>query len=148
MGHHQKPMEPSNDLTRIKELEKQVRTLERKLSRSETDRQELEKSSELREVVLKNVIRELEESKIVLEDRGDDLEATLTNLKTLQVKLVESEKMSALGVLVAGIAHEINNPVSFIYGNMPYAKAHVQDLLRLTRLYQQQYPETHGNGAA
>ncbi|NJR37699.1 MAG: sensor histidine kinase [Leptolyngbyaceae cyanobacterium CSU_1_4] len=134
-------MEPTDDLTRIKELERKVRTLERKLMRSETDRQELEKASEVREVVLKNVIRELEESKIVLEDRGDDLEATLTNLKTLQVKLVESEKMSALGILVAGIAHEINNPVSFIYGNMPYAKAHVQDLLRLIRLYQQQYPE-------
>ena len=134
-------MEPTDDLSRIKELEKKVRTLERKLSRSETDRQELEKASELREVVLENVIRELEESKIILEDRGDDLEATLTNLKTLQVKLVESEKMSALGVLVAGIAHEINNPVSFIYGNVSYAKAHLQDLLRLVHLYQQQYPE-------
>ncbi len=89
-------MKPIDDLTRIKELEKKVRTLERKLTRSESDRQELEKASELREVVLKNVIRELEESKIVLEDRGDDLEATLINLKTLQVKLVESEKMSAL----------------------------------------------------
>jgi len=128
-------MEPTDDLSRIKELEKKVRTLERKLSRSETDRQELEKASELREVVLENVIRELEESKIILEDRGDDLEATLTNLKTLQVKLVESEKMSALGVLVAGIAHEINNPVSFIYGNVSYAKAHLQDLLRLVHLY-------------
>lgn len=134
-------MEPTDDLARIKELEKQVRILERKLTRSETDRQELEEASELREVVLKNVIRELEESKIVLEDRGDDLEATLIDLKALQVKLVESEKMSALGVLVAGLAHEINNPVSFIYGNMPYAKAHLQDLLRLVYLYQQQYPE-------
>ncbi|MBW4515509.1 MAG: sensor histidine kinase [Timaviella obliquedivisa GSE-PSE-MK23-08B] len=134
-------MEPTDDTTRIKELERKVRTLERKLTRSETDRQELEKANEVREVVLKNVIRELEESKIVLEDRGDDLEATLINLKALQVKLVESEKMSALGVLVAGIAHEINNPVSFIYGNMPYAKAHIQDLLKLIRLYQQQYPE-------
>ena len=134
-------MEPTNDLTRIKELEKQVRTLERKLTRSETDRQELEKASELREVVLKDAIRELEESKTVLEDRGDDLEATLINLKALQVKLVESEKMSALGVLVAGVAHEINNPVSFIYGNVSHAKAHLQDLLRLVHLYQQQYPE-------
>jgi two-component system, NtrC family, sensor kinase len=134
-------MEPTDDLTRIKELEKKVRTLERKLTRSESDRQELENASEVREVVLKNVIRELEESKIVLEDRGDDLEATLINLKALQVKLVESEKMSALGVLVAGIAHEINNPVSFIYGNVSYAKAHLQDLLRLVHLYQQQYPE-------
>jgi two-component system, NtrC family, sensor kinase len=134
-------MEPTDDLTRIKELEKKIRTLERKLTRSETDRQELENASEIREVILKSVIRELEESKTILEDRGDDLEATLINLKALQVKLVESEKMSALGVLVAGIAHEINNPVSFIYGNVSYAKGYLQDLLRLVYLYKQQYPE-------
>ncbi|HBE32624.1 MAG TPA: histidine kinase, partial [Cyanobacteria bacterium UBA11368] len=50
------------------------------------------------------------------------------------------EKMSSLGQMVAGIAHEINNPVSFIYSNIEYANNYAQDLLGLVELYQQQYP--------
>ncbi|UKO98026.1 sensor histidine kinase [Nostoc sp. UHCC 0870] len=127
--------------SRLKELEKTVRILKKKLDRSEADREQLENASELREAVLKNVIRELEESQTALENRSKELETTLGNLKALQLKLVESEKMSALGVLVAGIAHEINNPVSFIYGNLNYANDYFQDLLSLVELYQQYYPE-------
>ncbi len=127
--------------SRIKDLEKTVRILTKKLERSEADRQQLESASELREVVLKNVIKELEESQMILEKRTQDLESALTNLQTLQVKIVESEKMSALGVLVAGIAHEINNPVNFIYGNLEHANAYFQDLLGLIDLYQEFYSE-------
>ncbi len=76
-----------------------------------------------------------------MENRSRELEHALGNLKALQVKLVESEKMSALGVLVAGIAHEINNPISFIYGNLTYANNYFQDLLNLIELYQQYYPQ-------
>lgn len=125
---------------RLKELEKTVRVLQKKLDRSEADRQQLENASEVREAVLKNVIRELEVSQIALENRGKELESILGNLKALQIKLVESEKMSALGVLVAGIAHEINNPVSFIYGNLIYANNYFQDVLDLVNVYQQCYP--------
>lgn len=60
--------------------------------------------------------------------------------KHLASQLVQSEKMSSLGQLVAGVAHEINNPVSFISGNINYANQYVQDLLRLLQLYQQNYP--------
>jgi signal transduction histidine kinase len=134
-------MEDIDYESRLKELEKTVRILKRKLERSEADREQLENASELREAVLKNVIRELEESQTALENRSQELEAILGNLKALQIKLVESEKMSALGVLVAGIAHEINNPVSFIYGNLNYANDYFQDLLSLVELYQQYYPE-------
>ncbi|MBH8555052.1 sensor histidine kinase [Nostocaceae cyanobacterium CENA357] len=134
-------MEPTDYESRLKLLEKTVRILQKKLDRSEADRQQLENASELRESLLKSVIRELEESQISLEKRGNELETALANLKALQMKLVESEKMSALGVLVAGIAHEINNPVSFIYGNLNYAHEYFQDLLRLVELYQHYYPE-------
>jgi two-component system, NtrC family, sensor kinase len=134
-------MEPIDDSTKLKELEKKVRILTKKLDRSEADRQELEVSNELREAVLKNVIRELEESQTVLENRGHSLEFALNDLKNLQMKLVESEKMSALGVMVAGIAHEINNPVGFIHGNLEHAQSYLKELFELVRLYQQQYPD-------
>ncbi|MGK7901105.1 MAG: histidine kinase dimerization/phospho-acceptor domain-containing protein [Hormoscilla sp.] len=49
--------------------------------------------------------------------------------------------MSSLGQMVAGIAHEINNPVSFIYGNLEHAKEYTQELLKLLDVYQQEYPE-------
>ncbi|BAZ32420.1 multi-sensor signal transduction histidine kinase [Cylindrospermum sp. NIES-4074] len=58
----------------------------------------------------------------------------------LATQLVQSEKMSSLGQLVAGVAHEINNPVSFIYCNLTPANQYIQDLIRLLQLYQQHYP--------
>ncbi|AUT02941.1 sensor histidine kinase [Nostoc sp. CENA543] len=134
-------MESIENESRIQELEKTVRILQKKLQRSEADREQLENASEVREAVLKNVIRDLETSQIALESRTQELEKTLINLKALQLKLVESEKMSALGVLVAGVAHEINNPVSFIYGNLNYANNYIHDLLDLVDLYQQNYTE-------
>jgi two-component system, NtrC family, sensor kinase len=134
-------MEPIDDSSKVKELEKKLRVLTKKLDRSEADRQELEVVNETRQSVLKNVIRELEQSKTVLENRSHTLEIALRDLKELQMKLVESEKMFALGVMIAGIAHEINNPVGFIYGNLEHAQAYLQDLFELIYLYQQQYPD-------
>jgi signal transduction histidine kinase len=72
--------------------------------------------------------------------KSQQLEQTLQQLKLAQSQLVQSEKMSSLGSLVAGIAHEINNPVSFIYGNLNHATTHTQDLLELLQLYQQALP--------
>jgi signal transduction histidine kinase len=73
--------------------------------------------------------------------KNQDLEVTLKELKKAQAKLVQQEKMASLGQLVAGIAHEINNPVNFIYGNVEPAYEYAQDLLNLIRLYQQNYPQ-------
>lgn len=61
-------------------------------------------------------------------------------LQQAQTQLIQTEKMSSLGQMVAGLAHEINNPVSFIYGNVEHTKGYVQDLLELVQLYQQKYP--------
>lgn len=68
------------------------------------------------------------------------LSKALHNLQRTQSQLIQSEKMSSLGQLVAGIAHEINNPVNFIYGNLIYAQEYYQDLIALVQLYRTAYP--------
>lgn len=73
-------------------------------------------------------------------ERTETLSATLEQLQQSQLRLIQSEKMSALGSLVAGVAHEINNPVNFIYGNINPASEYVKDLLELLQLYQTHYP--------
>ena len=73
--------------------------------------------------------------------QAQELEAALKELHEIQSKLLQTEKMSSLGQLVAGVAHEINNPISFISGNITHASAYVSDLLELLRLYQQTYPQ-------
>lgn len=70
------------------------------------------------------------------------LEQALQALQQTQAQLIQSEKMSSLGQLVAGVAHEINNPVNFIYANLSYAEDYAQAILGLLKLYQSHYPET------
>ncbi|MBD2772769.1 PAS domain S-box protein [Iningainema tapete] len=78
---------------------------------------------------------------ITAQNQAQQLERTLQELQKTQTQLVQSEKMSSLGQLVAGVAHEINNPVNFIYGNLTYTDEYIQDILSLLKLYQQAYPE-------
>jgi two-component system, NtrC family, sensor kinase len=68
------------------------------------------------------------------------LERTLNQLQEMQAQLIQTEKMSGLGQMVAGIAHEINNPVNFIHGNIKHVNAHFDDLLGLIDLYQRHCP--------
>ncbi|HEY9878930.1 MAG TPA: response regulator [Leptolyngbyaceae cyanobacterium] len=68
------------------------------------------------------------------------LQQTLRELKNAQTQLVQNEKMSSLGQMVAGVAHEINNPVNFIHGNIGHANHYAEDLLRLVELYQRFFP--------
>lgn len=65
----------------------------------------------------------------------------LYDLQITQTQLIQSEKMSSLGQLVAGVAHEINNPVNFIYGNLSHTIDYTQKLIELLSLYQKQYPD-------
>lgn len=74
-------------------------------------------------------------------DKALALELTLEELKRTQTQLIQTEKMSSLGQIVAGVAHEINNPVSFIYGNLAPARQYFQDLIQLIEIYKKNYPE-------
>ncbi|BBD67253.1 multi-sensor signal transduction multi-kinase [Nostoc commune NIES-4072] len=76
-----------------------------------------------------------------LHHKNQQLSSTLQELQQTQAQLIHAEKMSSLGQMVGGIAHEINNPISFISGNIIYLKEHFQDLLEVINLYQQQYPQ-------
>lgn len=127
-------------LSLLQDLEKENRILQKKLARSEADRERLETHLSRTESLLKKVITDLQQSKQSLEARSQELEDTLRQLQRTQSQLIESEKMSALGVLVAGVAHEINNPINFVHGNLNYAQEYLRDLLKLVNCYQQAYP--------
>ncbi|MCC5645599.1 AAA family ATPase [Nostoc sp. CHAB 5824] len=76
-------------------------------------------------------------------EKAEQLEKSLHKLQQTQAQLVQTEKMSSLGQLVAGVAHEINNPVNFIFGNLTHANGYTQEVLGLLELYQKHYPSPH-----
>ncbi|WP_175551193.1 ATP-binding protein [Spirulina major] len=85
-------------------------------------------------------IRDRQRSEAKLKRQALNLRKMLRKLQNTQTQLIQTEKMSSLGQLVAGVAHEINNPINFIHGNLSYLRDYTTDLLNLLQTYQTQYP--------
>ncbi|MBO9999422.1 MAG: histidine kinase [Cyanobacteria bacterium SID2] len=114
----------------------------RELAEEELDKQNQQLQQEIldrtaAEEALQQLTRDLEDR---VQQRTIELSRALKTLQDTQSQLVQTEKMSSLGQLVAGVAHEINNPVNFIYGNLVHAEEYIRDILDLLVVYEEKYP--------
>ena len=119
---------------RVEERTAQLTQINELLKQEITERERTEAALRQSKARLKNQAQQLEAE-------TQHVKALLEELQRTQAQLIQTEKMSSLGQLVAGVAHEINNPVGFIYGNLDYANCYIKDLMRLVKLYSSHYPE-------
>ncbi|HAX80236.1 MAG TPA: PAS domain-containing sensor histidine kinase [Cyanobacteria bacterium UBA11372] len=123
------------------QVKNQVKTLE--VSISERTDSDSEYVVILRDISYRIETEEaLRKSALKLQEQAQELEKSLQEIQQVQLQLIQSEKMSSLGNLVAGIAHEINNPVGFISGNIEIATVALHDLINHLRLYQEKLVTT------
>ncbi|MEP0872218.1 ATP-binding protein [Trichocoleus desertorum AS-A10] len=129
--------------TLINDLEHRVaeRTEELELARQTLEERVQERTEEVRQQhqQLQQAHDELQRLNTEVTAKAEQLSIALRNLQKAQAQLIQTEKMSSLGQLVAGVAHEINNPINFIYGNLPYISRYSRDLLDLVQQYTQRY---------
>lgn len=104
--------------------------------------QQQQEANEKLELINQNLELTVADRTQELNDKNTYLLEVIKELHDTQTQMIQSEKMSALGQMVAGIAHEINNPVSFVYSNLDYIQEYTKGLLQLIHLYQQYYPNS------
>ncbi len=132
-----KPFQQNEVLARVK-THLQLRDLAKALN---TQNQLLKSEIDQRlqaEAALRQLNQELENR---VESRTAELSQTLNYLQKTQLQLIQQEKLSTLGQLIAGVAHEINNPTSFILSNLTPAHEYITDIISILQLYQQHYPQ-------
>jgi signal transduction histidine kinase len=83
----------------------------------------------------------IEELKGAIAQKDTKVEEIAGELERLQGHMIQMEKMAMLGQMVSGISHDINNPINFIYGNLPYVEEHIDDLFRVLEVYQSVCPD-------
>jgi signal transduction histidine kinase len=106
-------------------------------------RANLQGSDELAQIskAFDKMAEKIQNSTQALHQNQTQLQQTLYHLQQTQSQLIQAEKMSGLGQMVAGIAHEINNPINFIHGNLTHVEEYTQNLFQLIYIYQQHYPQ-------
>lgn len=138
-------LQETNEQLRHEVQERKKAETELRIARDNLKIQVEERTAELTQANLKlqediqerkRVETALRQSEAKLQEQTKKLAQALQEVRSYQSKLIQTEKMSSLGQMVAGVAHEINNPINFIYGNIAYANQYIQDIMRLIEIYQ------------